>query len=317
LRCGADLYHAHAVGRVGAAVRNAARLRGVPYVVSLHGGHTEMPASQLDEMARVRGMRLDLGKLVYPLLPQRRVLPDAAHVLCVGRSEAEAVAALYPRLDVTYLPNGVDTARFEAGDGARFRRSTRLAEGPLVVCIGRIDSQKNQLLLVEAMAAIRERHPDATAVCIGAVSQAAYLDQVRAAIARLGLEGNMRILPGLPPDDPLLADAYAAANVVVLPSVHEPFGVVVLEAWSAAKPVVVSRVGGLAGLVEEGRTGLLFPSGDARSLARAVEAVLDHPGLARRLGEAGRGVARARYSWDAHAERTLAVYERVLGRWRA
>jgi glycosyltransferase involved in cell wall biosynthesis len=139
----------------------------------------------------------------------------------------------------------------------------------------------------------------------------AYRDLIKSEAERLGVMGAVRLVGPLPPESAALADAYAAADVFVLPSIHEPFGIVVLEAWSASRPVVASRVGGLVDLIEDGRNGLLVDPHDPRSLADAVVRLLGDGPLAAGLAAAGRQKVEA-FGWQSTASRIAEVYEAVL-----
>ncbi len=108
-----------------------------------------------------------------------------------------------------------------------------------------------------------------------------------------------------------MAACLAAADVVVLPSRHEGLGVAALEAMAAERPVVASRVGGLAEVVVEGETGVLVPPGDVPRLAAALARLAADPGERVALGRAGRARVLARFTAATMAEGTLACYERT------
>jgi glycosyltransferase involved in cell wall biosynthesis len=129
----------------------------------------------------------------------------------------------------------------------------------------------------------------------------------RAALERdtLGLWDAVRIA-GFQPD---MAPAFAAADVVAMPSLQEGLGVAALEAMAAARPVIASRVGGLAEAVVDGETGLLVPPGDAVALGTAIARLAKDAALRRELGAAGRARVLARYTSAQMAEGTLACYE--------
>jgi len=112
---------------------------------------------------------------------------------------------------------------------------------------------------------------------------------------------------GFVPHDEL-QQLYARAAIVACPSRREGFGVACLEAMAHGRPVVASSVGGLRDLVVDGETGLLVPPRDPAALRRALEQLLGDADLRRRLGTAGRERARARFSWDAVTDATLAAY---------
>ena len=105
---------------------------------------------------------------------------------------------------------------------------------------------------------------------------------------------------------------YQAADVAVFPSRYEPFGIVALEAMALGAPLVAAGAGGLAEVVEDRQTGLLFQSGDPRSLAEQLIVALDSPSLCRAMAHRARQVATEQYSWSHIAERTIGVYRSVL-----
>lgn len=307
------LFHAHALKRLGGEVRTVARLRRKPLVVSLHGGVFDVPAAELDTMLKPIANKTEWGKPFGALFGSRRVLEEADQVVCVGQSELEKAQGQLSHDRIVYLPNGVDTAKFTRGDGARFRKRHGIArEAFLLLNISRIDAQKNQLLLIEAFARVRAAVPNAQLCFIGPETQADYAQKLRRKIAEHRLEDAVRILPGMRNDDPGLVDAFHACDAFVLPSMHEPFGIVALEAWSAGRPVIASAIGGLRALVSHEKTGLLFDpnaSDAAKYLAAALLRVYASPELAQSLGEAGRAEARARYDWSVIGQRLESIYQ--------
>ncbi|MEZ5324920.1 MAG: glycosyltransferase family 4 protein [Verrucomicrobiales bacterium] len=307
------LFHAHALKRLGGEVRTAARLSKRPYVVSLHGGVFDVPAAELASMTQTIEKKFEWGKPFGALFGSRRVLEDANHVICVGQGEMELARKELSHDRITYLPNGVDTQRFQNGDGSLFRATHGIPEDAfLVLCLSRIDTQKNQALLVDAFARLAGNVPTARLVLAGPQTQPAYAALLREKIASANIDGQVHFLPGIRNDDPLLLAAFHACDVFVLPSRHEPFGIVVLEAWSAGKPVIVSRVGGLRALVDEGKTGL-FVDPDLPSAPEEMEAklrtLIDHPAMGKAIGAAGRQNAVDHYDWGRIIARLEEIYQ--------
>ena len=307
------IFHAHALKRLGGTVRTAARFRRKPYVVSLHGGIFDVPAAELSDLTKPIEGKFEWGRAFGALLGARRVLDDADHVICVGASEAEKARASLPHDRISYLPNGVDSARFSSGNGPAFRLAHNIpADAFLLVAIGRIDSQKNQLTLLEAFARFLPSAPNARLLIIGPETQPAYAQQLRVFISANNLAHAVTILPGLGNDSHSLVDAYHAADVFTLASRHEPFGIVVLEAWCAAKPVVASRIGGLQSLIRDGETGLFFNPADPDApsqLAAQLSLLHQNPNLRASLGNAGRAEALAHYDWSRICLRLESIYQ--------
>jgi len=309
------LFHAHALKRLGGEVRTAARWQKKPLVVSLHGGVFDVPAAELGTMLEPIENKTEWGKLFGALFGSRRVLDDADFVICVGQSEIEKAKQQLTHDRIAYLPNGVDCAKFADGDGAAFRAKHAIpADAFLALNISRIDSQKNQLLLLEAFAKFQALQPKTFLMLIGPETQPAYATKLREFIAANNLSSSVRLLPGMRNDNPELIQAFHACDVFVLPSMHEPFGIVVLEAWSSGKPVIASHVGGLQALVRDGETGFFFDP-NAADAASALAAKLDRfvaePELKRRIGEAGQREATSKYDWAQIAQQLETLYQRA------
>lgn len=311
---GVDLMHAHSGKRLGGIVRTAARLRGIPYVITLHGGYFDIPTGQMQQMLAPIRKTFEWGKPLGALLGSRRVLQDAAAVLCVGENEYQAARTALPGQRVELMPNGVDCEYFATGDGEQFRAHYGIpAERRIILCVSRIDYQKNQLALVDTLPSILQQHPDTQLVLVGPVTIDTYQRQILQRIEQLGVQAHVSLIPGLTADDPLLRGAYHAAEVFCLPSLHEPFGIVVLEAWAAGLPVVAARVGGIPSFTCHGENILHADPSHRESLAQQLLEVMDNPQLATRLANNGRTTARRNYDWRVISQQLATLYQDLAG----
>jgi len=307
---GVDLLHAHTGKRLGGIVRTAARLRGIPYVITLHGGYFDIPSGQMQQMLAPIRRTIEWGKPLGALLGSRRVLEDAAAVLCVGENEYHAAQTALPGQRVELLPNGVDSNFFAMGDGERFRQQFGIpASRRIILCVGRIDYQKNQLALLEALPAVLRQQPEAHLVLVGPVTVDDYRQRILQHIESHGLQNHVNLIPGLQANDPLLRGAYHAAAVFCLPSLHEPFGIVVLEAWAAGLPVVAAGVGGIPSFTRDGEDVLLADPEQPAALARQLLNVMCNSQLAGRLAGNGRARARQEYDWRVISRQLAKLYE--------
>jgi glycosyltransferase involved in cell wall biosynthesis len=312
---GVQLLHAHTGKRVGGIVRTAARQRRIPYVVTLHGGFFEIPRAEMDQMLAPIADRLEWGRAFGALLGSRRVLDDAAALICVGGDEYEAARGRLPDQRVELLPNGVDSELFAHGDGPAFRAAYGIpADRRLLLCVSRIDYQKNQIGLVEALPPVLARHPAVHLVLLGPVTVESYRQRLLARTRELGLQQHVTLIPGLGYDDPLLLGAFHAAEVFCLPSLHEPFGIVILEAWSAGLPVVAARVGGIPSFTRDGEDVLLVEPGDPDRLGGRLTELFADGELRARLAATGRDKARRDYDWSTVSGRLERLYADVAAR---
>jgi D-inositol-3-phosphate glycosyltransferase len=246
--------------------------------------------------------------------PQRRVDAEAEVVACSDAilascpTEADWLVDLYgaERTRVEVVPPGVDHAFFSPGDrrGARF--ALGLGDHPVLLFVGRIQPLKGLPVAVEALAQLR--HAGGVLLVVGGPSGpegVAEVARVRAQAARLGLADRVRFVP--PQPHHLLSTYYRAADVCVVPSRSESFGLVALEAAACGTPVVAGAVGGLRTLVEHGRTGFLVDGRDPEVFAARVDQVLDDAGRAGELGSAAARLARG-YTWSTTAARLRRLY---------
>lgn len=310
-----DLMHLHVGNRIGRIGGYVARKRKIPYVISLHGGVFDVPEEEKTSWTAPAKGALDWGRLLDLWMGSgpRRVMKDASAILCVGYQESVLVQENLPDNRVIYLPNGADTKRFASGDGAGFRAKYGIpSNARVLLTLARIDSQKNQHLPVRLIRELWEIDPRTHLLFVGNVTNPAYHDKLVELVAAAGMEAHVTIIPGIAPDSPDLVNAYHAADIFLLPAVHEPFGIVILEAWSAGLPVIASRVGGIPHFVSDGEDGLLFDPTDEGALVMAYQALTAEQALPTRLGAAGRMKAREEYDWDVITRKLVGIYEEVI-----
>lgn len=308
-----SLIHTHVQHRLGGMARTVARLKKIPYVVSLHGGYFTLPEEQVEKMTRPFRGKLEWGKAFGAVFGSRRVLEDADAIICVGQDEVAEVRQRFPEKSVHYLPNGVDVQRFSEVDGEAFR--SKYGYQPLekiVLCVSRIDYQKNQGGLVRVFAEFSEKHPDHRLVLIGPVTVEAYYDDILREINRLDLSERVRIIEGIEPTDPLLVSAYKASEMFVLTSVHEPFGMVVLEAWAAGLPVIAHRIGGIPGFVKDEETALLVEPENEHDLLTAMDRLAGDIALRGDLSRKAFGEVASTYDWSKIVDQLLSIYSEII-----
>ena len=251
--------------------------------------------------------------------PHRRAEAEATIMRCSEvvlascSVEASQLADLYDSDPdrIRVVAPGVDQAFFGPGYRPQARRALGLpADVPLLLFVGRIQPLKGADVAVRALAALTQ-HPDAHLVVVGGPSgprgeeHLAYVEEI---VARHGLADRVHLV--LPQPHELLSTYYRAADVCVVPSRSESFGLVALEAAACGTPVVAAAVGGLTTLVDHGHTGYLVDDPTPRAFADAVARVLADPLLAERLATAA-VVRSRRYTWSEAAALLRATYEEL------
>lgn len=234
----------------------------------------------------------------------------ADRVITVSRTLAAEVQRCYdvPSDKLFAIYNGVDVTKYNAHvDIAAVRRKYDITtHDPFVLFAGRLTWQKGPDLLLEAVPRVLDDVPDAKVVFAGEGDMRPKLED-RA--AKMGLKRAIRFLGHRSGSE--LVSLFKSADLVCVPSRNEPFGIVILEAWSASKPVVATRIGGPAEFVRDDYTGLTVEA-DIVPIGNALQSVLRDKERARRMGENGRREAESRFTWDHAAIATEAVYQTLL-----
>jgi glycosyltransferase involved in cell wall biosynthesis len=218
------------------------------------------------------------------------------HIAAISLGAADSLAAWLPevRAKVTECPNGVNVDAFALAPVADKQTLFTIPSNlPVILCVGRLDTEKGHDTLLRAISLI----PDTVLVLVG---EGPLLKQLRGLVDKLDIASRVRFL-GKRTDVPQL---LKAADIYVQPSRWEGFGIAALEAMAAGKPIVASDVPGLAQVV--GDAGLFFSPGDARQLAQRIGILLGDAALRRRLGASARQRAMT-----FGLEKTLDCYEKL------
>ncbi len=221
-----------------------------------------------------------------------------------------AVETLRLKADrITVIPRGREGSRLGVATLDR-RRETRERLGldtdaTILVNVGRQEYQKGQAYLLDAMVEVIREHPRARLLIVGREGHAT--SALQAKVAEHGLENNVDFL-GFRTDVP---DFLAAADIFAFPSLYEGLGGAVIEAMALGLPVVATDIGPLREVVEDGASGCLVPPADSGELARRLIALIEDPGLTRRLGDRGRVLFEEKFTIERSAERMIELYRSV------
>jgi D-inositol-3-phosphate glycosyltransferase len=205
-------------------------------------------------------------------------------------------------------PPGVDHDVFHPGDRARSRAALGLSEGPMVLFAGRIQPLKAADVAVRAFVTAADRVPDLQMLVIGGPSGPRGEREIEK-LRDLAAGHRIEFRPPMP--HAAMADAFRAADVLLVPSRSESFGLVAAEAQACGLPVIASRVGGLAHAVSDGTSGFLVDGWDPAHFGEALVRVLGDPATAARLS-AGAVAHAEQFSWVATVDRLLELYAGIM-----
>ena len=245
---------------------------------------------------------------------EAEVVRCADLVVASTNDEREQLVRLYgadpSRIEI--VPQGVDTSIFTPGDRDSAKRALGVADRPVLLFAGRIQQLKGADLAVRALARLADRRSVLLVVGgpsgPGGVAELAGLQRL---VDDLGLVTRVHFVPPQPHER--LAVYYQAADVCVVPSRSESFGLVALEAAACGTPVVAADVGGLRTLVDHGRTGYLIEGRDPDDYAAPVHRLLDDAGLAAAMG-ASAATRAGQYTWSIAAARLRRLYSDLTAR---
>lgn len=322
----AEGFAVFAIPKQGLVDRNAVRaLRGLLQdgtvdIVHAHNGRTALAAA-LAVAGAGRGRCVMTQHFLEPNhatlsgpkawlsgMAHRWMVGQMARILAISKSVRRSMLSRgeAPDAKIVVVPNGITLPVVD--EGADVRAELGIApDVPLVVCVARLEHEKDIASLVRAMGEVASELPQARCLIAG---DGAERETLAVLIASLRLNAVVTLL-GFRPDAPAV---MAAADLFVLPSLAEPFGLVLLEAMALGKAVVATNTGGPVEIVVQDETGLLTPPAVPHELAQAILRLLRDP--AKRRGMGARGQARYLQHFTAArmARQTVAVYQELLGR---
>ena len=299
-----DIFHIHAGGRLANYSLRLAGKLSVPALMSLHGGSCAIPEQEMALMLKPLRHKLSYGGIIDRIFRTRFVPESKADLLlALSMEEVSRLQSRYPGKKVELFPNGILHRELpEAGD---FRKKYNIPEDKkLLLCISRVDYQKNQKILLELL----KKYDDTHLLLIGPVTAQWYLDEILNEAKNAGISARLTVIPGLPPDSLELLQALKTAYCFILPSRHEPFGTAALEALDAGVPLIAARVGGLRDFLIDGSNALLFDDNDTAGLLEAYRKIEI---LREKLISGGTATA-AEYNWQSISAKLTNIYRGLL-----
>lgn len=179
------------------------------------------------------------------------------------------------------------------------------SQRPVLLLVGRLEPQKGIDVLLRALSLMNQYQ-----ITLRIVGYGPYEAEYQALARTLGLSERVEFTGFVAPE--AMPEVYCAADLFVLPSRGESFGLVLAEAMAANLPVVASRTGAIPEVIEDGQTGILVPPDDPSALAQALDSILTDPSRSRAMGMTGRARVEAKFTWPRIADRVAELYEQVL-----
>jgi len=283
-----DLINLHFADNATAYALVLAHWFDLPLVISLHGA----------DMERFRQERR-----VYRWLLRKAIGSAAAITACSSALLCHTGVDLSTTSKfVESIPNGVDLDLFS--DAIPYPH-----EQPYILVVGRLIPTKGVDLVIRAFAQLP---PEFDHVSLFIAGNGPLHHELQRLAINLGLKNRMHFLGSVSHET--IPSLIAGCEALVLGSRSEAFGIVLLEAMAAAKPVVATAVGGIPELVAEGRNGLLVPPEDPKALSDAMVRLLADADLRQAMGQEGQRLVQSHYTWNKQGERFLDLYHRVLKR---
>ena len=294
-----DLLHSH-YWLSGSVALGLASMWRLPVVSSFHTlGKIKklVRATETETRQRIRAEKLIVSE---------------ATVLTAGSPyEKELLSRLYgaPRDKVHIVPCGIDPELFRPLGKSAARTELGLDDSKVVLFVGRIEPIKGIDILLRALASLEDKERLKVLVIGGEPNGDPEAQKLRALASELGVAGKISFLGPLPQKK--LPLYYSAADVCVMPSYYESFGLVAVEAMACGTPVVAARVGGLQSTVKDGLTGFLVSGHCPDPYSERLEVLLGNDALRRHMGEAARNSVQG-LSWEKVVDRLLEVYNLAL-----
>lgn len=293
-----DVFHAHdwLVATAGIGLKHVFRR---PFFATMHS----------TEIGRRNGLHFDYERMIHET--EAWLTYEAWKVICCSDYMVSHVRWAFglPEDKLIMVPNGVNAesyAKNGKGDLGQFRRKFALPEEKIILFVGRLVYEKGIHVLANAIPKVLEK-ANAKLVIVG---NGYMKDQLSSLVGRIGLNNKVMFTGFV--DDDTLRKLQICADVSVVPSLFEPFGIVALEAMAARSPVVVSDTGGLSEIVEHEVSGVKAYVDNPDSLAWGIAKMLTDDGYANWIRTNAYKRVQEKYNWDKIAQQTKTIYNNIL-----
>jgi D-inositol-3-phosphate glycosyltransferase len=258
----------------------------------------------------------------YRINGERKVMALADKIIAATPAEEGQLEKMYQvnKKKIIIIPPGVETSRFYPINAEEAKDAIDLTcKKRMLLFVGRIEPLKGLQNLIKALALIRKQgNCGRDCYCLVVIggepdsspeNMSTEMRKIKGLCKELGMDDLVLFLGKQAQDT--LPYYYSAADMLIMPSYYESFGMVALEAMACGTPVVASQVGGLPYLVQNGRTGFVVPGGDPEALVEPLNRLMNDTELREKMGNQAAEYAR-KYSWDIISEKVLKVYQELL-----
>ncbi len=240
---------------------------------------------------------------------ERLIMADADRIVVWSENERDALGQVYdvPADKISIIPPGVDSNKFAPGDQSASREALGIGDGQILLYVGRLERLKGVDIVLKALGTM-ENADDVELLVVGGAENSPERERLREVSQEFGIADRVRFIPSVDQSD--LPDYYTAADVCVLPSYYESFGLAALEAAACGRPIVASKVGGLPSVVRDGETGFLVGWQCPGPFVEKLQILLNNPELRRQMGAAARTRAVA-LSWECAVTDLAILFDTV------
>lgn len=310
-----DIVHCHSMGRMASTSIKICQKKKIPFVLSFHGGCYSIPKEEQKSLAPP-SKTLNYGRFLDLLFSNKNYIRDSNGIITLSQEEYRLTCDKFPNKEVTYIPNGINYDFFQR-DFFDFKEKYNIpVNRKMITCISRIDPQKNQKILIRVLDSLIQKGEHVHLLLAGPTTSKQYLKEIKEEVHQYKLESFVTIVHDIAPESTELLSAYKSSDVFILPSIHEPFGIVILEAWASKIPVLASKVGGMKDLIQNRKNGFLFDPNSIHEILKCYDILSKNQNIRNAIVENSHEDVKNNFSWEKISQKTLDFYTYLIGQKR-
>lgn len=254
-----------------------------------------------------------IEKLFLKYEAWKEVALGCDNIICLTNAAKDWITMLHPETSdkIEIVPNSINIDMMANGDGKKFREEYDIGDSPMILSVARIHSDKRLDRLIEAFDDVKQRIPDAKLCIVGPGTDTYEYRQLWKLARNCGIQKDVIFTGGI--DNKLMPDAYAAADVVAMTSEIEPFGYFALESWSAGKPAIAYRQGGIGDVFGEDSLCCISPYLPDAFSSRLYK-ILSDKAFAKAMAYTGRIRLEDRFNLEKNTKLLLRIYDGAISK---